>query len=106
MDADEKAIVVYLRSYPGQFVSGREICRRAGGKWKFRENPEWAAPVLARMVERSIIESDATAHYRLIKKPDKKGPRKWVSPQIRRILEQSGKEFGEVIMPEDGDDDL
>ena len=49
--------------------------------------------------------ADVTVVY-FIKKPDKKGPRKWVSPQIRRILEQSGKEFGEVIMPEDGDDDL
>ena len=104
MDADEKAIVSYLKSWPGQFVSGREISRRACGKWRFREDEDWAAPVLTRMVERGMIESDATGHYRLVRIPEKKQPKKWLSPQVRKILEQSGKDFGEMLTPEEAED--
>jgi len=70
MDAEEKEICDFLKSWPDQFVSHREICRRAGGKWRFRENQNWAMPVLSRMVEKGILESDASGHFRLM--PEKK----------------------------------
>ena len=41
MDADQNAICTFLKTWPGQFVSRREICRRAGGKWRFREDENW-----------------------------------------------------------------
>ena len=104
MDADERDICNYLKSWPGQFVSGREISRRAAGKWRFREEPEWANPVLARLVERGVIESDSTGHYRL-RVPDKKEKRKkWLSPHMRKILEKSEKDFGEIITVEEPED--
>jgi hypothetical protein len=96
MDADEKEICAYLKSLPGQFISGREIARRAGGKWRFRESPDWVAPVLARLVERKLLESDSTGHYRLAPRTRGEKTNKWVSPQIRQILRNSGKDFGEV----------
>ena len=34
----------------------------------------------------------------------KKKAKKWVSPQIKAILEKSGKDFGEVLHIEDQDD--
>src|SRR5262245_12270281 len=105
MDADERSICTYLKSYPGQFISGREICRRAGGKWRFREDEQWATPILNRLVERKILEADSTGHYRLIKQ-DKAKPKKWVSPQIRTILERSGKDFGKTIEIEDPDEEI
>ena len=105
MDADERSICTYLKSYPGQFISGREICRRAGGKWRFREDENWAAPVLIRLVERKIIEEDSTGHYRLIGK-EKTKTKKWVSPQIRTILEKSGKDFGQTIELEDPEEEI
>lgn len=104
MDGDEKAICDYLKSWSGQFVGAREISRRAGGKWRFRDDPDWAIPVLARLIEERIIESDATGHYRLAPQPKRKRSGKWVSPQIRRILEQSGKDFGDLLDQEDQDD--
>jgi hypothetical protein len=104
MDADEKAICEYLKSWPGQFVSGREVSRRAGGKWRFRDDPEWAGPILARLVEKALIESDATGHYRLVPPPKSKRDRKWVSPHIRRILEKSGKDFSNVLGQEEPED--
>jgi hypothetical protein len=87
MDAEEKEICDFLKSWIDQFVSQREICRRAGGKWRFRENPNWALPVLSRMVEKGILESDPAGHFRLApeKKDDKK--KRWLSPQLKKLLE-------------------
>lgn len=65
MEADERQIEAYLESMAGQFVSGREIARRAGGKSRFEEDPNWAAPALRELVEKGIIEMDPTGHYRL-----------------------------------------
>ena len=93
MDADEREICFYLKSMPGQFISGREIARRAGGKQRFRYEPDWAVPILARLVEKKIIEGDAAGHYRLIPRERRNQARKWASPQIKQILEQSGKDF-------------
>ena len=102
MDLEEKEICQYLKGLPGQFISGREIARRAGGKWRYRENPNWAVPLLTNLVEKRIVESDSTGHYRLIiKEKDKTAKRKWVSPQVKMILEKSGKDFTHVIPDED-----
>jgi hypothetical protein len=87
MDAEEKEICEFLKSWPGQFVSQREVCRRAGGKWRFRENPNWALPVLGRMVDKGLLESDASGHFRLAtEKKDKK--KQWLSPELRKLLEE------------------
>ena len=56
MDADERDICNYLKSWRNQFVSGRDIARRAGGKWRFREDQDWAVAVLARLVEKGVVE--------------------------------------------------
>ncbi len=96
MDEDEKEICAYLRNWSAQFVSGREIARRAGGKERFRENPNWATPILLRLAERGILESDSAGYYRL--KPKlRKTTRKWVAPHIKAILEKSGKKFGDLL---------
>jgi hypothetical protein len=93
MEADEKLIQLYLKSLPGQFVSGREIARRAAGKSRFREEPGWATPILTEMEKKGKLEKDAAGHYRLRAVTDKKREKKWVSPQMKKILEQSGKTF-------------
>lgn len=93
MDADEREIYYFLKQYKHEYISGREICRRAGGKRRFRGDPVWAIAPLQRMVERNILETDPAGHYRIKPPPDQSAPRKWVSPQIARILEESGKEF-------------
>ena len=104
MDADERDICLYLKGFPNQFISGREISRRAAGKWRYREEPNWAAPILARLMERRIIESDATGHYRLVLAKKKEKKKRWISPQIKAILERSGKKFEEPIELEEPSD--
>ena len=106
MDADEREICLYLKGFLGQFVSYAEIARRAGGKRRFRQEPEWATPVLSRMIEKGIIESDSTGHYKLKVRPKKERPTRWVSPHIRKILEKSGKEFEGVFELDTDEDDL
>ena len=98
MDADEQDILNYLIAFPRQFVSGREICRRAGGKKRFNDEPYWANQVLLRMVEKGLLEMDSSGHYRL-KPDDKREDRKkrWISPQIQELLKESGKEFDGII---------
>jgi hypothetical protein len=100
IEQDERDICAYLKSMPGQFVSAREIARRASGKSRYREEPQWAEPTLVRLLDKKVIETDSTHHYRLITKQEKKG-KKWVSPQMKKILTQSGKDFTHVIEDED-----
>ena len=97
MDADQNAICQFLKTWPGQFVSRREICRRAGGKWRYREDEYWAVPVLQRMVEDGIVESDESGHFRLLQQApaDASNKRKlWISPAIRTMFKESRRDFG------------
>lgn len=104
MDADEREIYYFLKPWRHQFISSREICRRAGGKKKFHDDSNWAKPVLLRMVEKGILETDPSGSYRIkpIRVKDKR--QKWVSPEIAKILKDSGKDFGASIVVEDNDD--
>lgn len=103
MDSDERAICDYLKSWPNTYVSAREIARRAGGKRRYREEPQWANPVISRLLEQAMIETDGLGHYRLrVMAIEKKRTHKWVSPQMKKILEKSGKDFDEIInLPDD-----
>ena len=101
MDADERQVFDYLKSWPRHFVSAREVCLRAGGKRRYREDPRWALPVLIRLVEASLIETDSLGHYRAkVAGSRDKQRRRWISPHIARILRNSGKEFDGVSATE------
>lgn len=103
MDADQTAICQFLKQSPEEFISRKEICRRAGGKWRFREDEYWAVPVLARMREQQIVEADETGHYRLAKQKNDSGnkQRVWMSPAIRSLLKSSGRNFGVIDLDKD-----
>src|SRR6266508_3093265 len=105
MDADEREVYYYVKSWGREFVSAREISRRAGGKHKFRQTPDWAKPVIARMLERGILESDNASHYRLKANPKRdKKKRHWVSPQVAKLLQESAKDFSAAIKVEEDPD--
>lgn len=103
MDAEEREIFFYLRMDRDTFVPANTISRHAGGKHRFRESPDWAKPVLQRMTERGILESDPTGAYRLKPMPipnDAENTTRWVSPQIAELLRKSGKRFAGLANPE------
>jgi len=56
------------------------------------------------LVEKGLIESDSTGHYRLKGRPKREKTARWVSPEIRKILERSGKAF-EGVFEVDKDED-
>jgi hypothetical protein len=91
-DAEEQEICEYLKSYTDQYVSAKEIARRAGGKKKFKDNPYWVNKPLMRLIERGILEGDSLGRFRLKPPKEERKPRRWISPQMRRILEASGKD--------------
>ena len=97
MDADEKEVCNYLKTRVGLYVSGREIARRAASKKRYEKEPDWAVPVLSRLVEKGIVESDAMAHFRLVPEAKRHKPKKWISPEIKKILEAAGKDFSEGV---------
>jgi hypothetical protein len=66
-----------------------EVCRRVGNKRRFYEDPNWAKPILMRMAERSILETDIQGRYR-IKPVNRKKKAKWIAPDISKILEDAG----------------
>jgi hypothetical protein len=90
MDGDERDVFSFLRTRSGEFIAAMEIARRAAGKKKFNSDPEWAKPVLARMAERGIIENDVFGRYRVKPMGKKDKSKRWVSPDIAKILEESG----------------
>jgi hypothetical protein len=104
MDSDERDIFNYLKSYGKEYVSVKEICRRAGGKKRFHENPDWAKPTVIMMHERGILDRDAVGRYRVRPKNKKAGHGRWVSPEIAKLLQEKGVQVegqGEEIGSDD-----
>lgn len=71
LSPDEQLVLVYLATSPKTFFSPREVCRRAGDKQKYGENPTWAVPILNRLLVRELVEKDMSGRYRIL--PDKAG---------------------------------
>jgi hypothetical protein len=107
MNADEKAIIDYLKGWPNSFVSGREIARRVGGKARYNEDRNWAIPILAQMVRLKMIEGDASGGFRLIheEKKKKRHVQPHISPQVLRILKSSGKSFDGITVDDDSEEE-
>ena len=104
MNAEEQTINHFLRGMPGQWVSAREICRRADGRRRYNKEPHWAQPILVLMVEKGLIETDNQGHYRVEKRNKIQRRRTWLSPQMQRILERSRKPFDNVLVVDEDDD--
>jgi hypothetical protein len=90
MDSEEREIFDFLKNRGDEFVSGMEIARRAGGKKKFHDKPDWAKPILARMQERGLLEHNALGQYRIRPVAKKNEDKRWVAPDIAKILQEKG----------------
>jgi hypothetical protein len=65
MDADEREVFDFLSNYGEEWISAKEVCRRAGGKRRFTEDNNWAVPVLKRLKDSQAIEVDTMGRYRI-----------------------------------------
>lgn len=109
MDTDEHEIFRFLKTWGTSFTHPKEVCRRAGTKQRYYEEPDWAKPILARMEERGILERDIQGRYRIKPISKKKRGQQWIAPDIAQILKESGvaveaqaEDEGEEVF---GDDD-
>lgn len=124
LSSEEIQIIDYLKSWNGKYITMVEICRSAGGRQRFRESPDWAKPLMSRLVEANLVQINERGHYSCPAdenpaRPNQAAPPKasktaviigdnyfpaaesaepepprWVSPQIAAILKQSGKKPG------------
>jgi hypothetical protein len=101
MDTDERDIFQFLKTWGADFTAAKEIARRAASKKKFYDDPDWAKPILMRMEERAILESDIQGRYRIKPVRKKKLAKQWVAPDIAQILKESG-----VAVEAGGDGDI
>ncbi|HEX7577328.1 MAG TPA: hypothetical protein VF430_04755 [Verrucomicrobiae bacterium] len=104
MDTDERDIFQFLKTWGVEFTNAKEVARRAASKKRFYDDPEWAKPILMRMADRGILESDVQGRYRIKPVSRKKKGNQWVAPDIAKILKESGVEVeaaGEGDIAED-----
>jgi len=103
MDMDEREIFQFLKTWGTDFTSATEIARRAASKKRFHDDPDWAKPVLMRMAERGILESDMMGRFRIKPLPRKDKNKRWVAPDIAKILQEGGMEVdaGGDVAPDD-----
>lgn len=71
LSADELEILTYLKSWNGEYVNSIEICRSAGSRQKFKENPGWANSLMSRLVDLALVEVNERGHYRIAPEPGK-----------------------------------
>jgi len=69
----------------GRVSIPRGNCAEGASKKRFQSEPDWAVPVLGRLLEKGLVEADSMAHYRLT--PDSK--RESQSAGSRRNLKKS-----------------
>ena len=103
MDSDEREIYQFLKTWGTEYVGAMEIARRAGNKKRFYEEPDWAKQVLMRMADRGILESDSQGRYRIKPASRKDKNKRWVAPDIAKILQESGVEVeaGDGLAPDE-----
>ena len=65
LSAEASEIVAYLKTANGKFVNLAEISRRAGGKRRFEEKPDWAKNHMSPLVDAGLLEVNARGHYRV-----------------------------------------
>jgi len=103
MDADEREVYNYLESYHGQYVSVKEICRRASTKKRFAKEPDWAREVLNRMKDQGLVESNMGGRYRL---KDEHGEKEeHMSEDTAKIIEEGGQQGQTGITLDTEDED-
>jgi hypothetical protein len=95
LNADALEIMAYLKTASGKFFSLSEISRRAAGKRRFEEAPNWAKNLMPTLLEAGLVEVNARGHYRIQGQGNSKNP-----PAAKAGLPPTRKPRGKII----GDD--
>ena len=94
LGSDENCVLQYLNTWPDEFVSEKQIARRADSKDRFMTEPHWTYNALSQLLMMELIETDGTGKYRMkVHRNETGGSKKFMAPHLRQILEKSGKNF-------------
>lgn len=99
LSAEAAEIIAYLKTAHGKFVSLAEISRKAGGRRRFEELPNWAKNLMPLMMDAGIVEVNARGHYR-VQTPDQPPPQPQHHPHAKPASSTAHKPRGKVL----GDD--
>jgi hypothetical protein len=100
LNAEALDIIAYLKTAPSKFVSLPEITRRAGGRRRFEESPDWAKNLMTSLVEAGLLEVNARGHYRHrdASAPEKK-PQTAAMPPLQVSRKLKAKVVGDDYFP-------
>lgn len=62
---EERQVLDFLEKSPKVAFSAAEICRKAGHRRQFEENPRWAIPALLHLRDLGLVEDDGSGHYQV-----------------------------------------
>lgn len=102
LSAEAAEIITYLKTAHGKFVSLAEISRKAGGRRRFEESPNWAKNLMPLMLDAGMVEVNSRGHYRVPTaaqpqpQPQPYPPTKPASPTGHRTR---GKVLGDDYFP-------
>jgi hypothetical protein len=63
---EERQILLFLQSAPDRFFSTGEICKSASTRAVYTEDPRWAMRHLHNLLDKGMVERDATGHFRFV----------------------------------------
>lgn len=95
LSADEQSVLLFLKNWPGVFISSTEIARRADGKNRYREDPRWSVHVLPQLMAANLVETDGHGKFRLktLQTVQVGGRKRFISPHLSAILAKHGRKF-------------
>ncbi len=96
LSAESSEIIEYLKTAPGKFVSLGEISRRAAGRRRFEQSPNWARHLMAPLVDAGLVQVNARGHYRVPPSEQPSPPPKPAPTPVRKIV---GKILGDDYFP-------
>ena len=100
LSAEASEIIAYLKTANGKFVNLAEISRRAGGKRRFEDTPDWAKNLMSPLVDAGLLEVNSRGHYRVpVNRQDKAQPQAAAKPTPPPPPKQRGKVLGDNYFP-------
>ena len=100
LSAEASEIIAYLKTANGKFVNLAEISRRAGGKRRFEDTPDWAKNLMSPLVDAGFLEVNSRGHYRVpVNGQDKAQPQAAAKPTPPPPPKQRGKVLGDNYFP-------
>ena len=96
MSAEETEIYEFLKTRKNNFVSVNEISKFLGHGRRFKDDRNWARPILRRMEVDGIVEANPYGEYRL--KVEETEPAETPSTDFKEALRQPGASLGDTTI--------